>query len=85
MTLCQTRKLERPILTLMYGTSYWREIVDFPALARHGMIAEQDLGLLQFVDTPAEALARLQAELGSASATTALSFARSRTSPDGGR
>src|SRR5215475_12645541 len=66
LTLCQTRKLERPIVTLMYGTSYWREIVDFPALARHGMIAEQDLGLLQFVDTPAEALAHLQAELGSA-------------------
>jgi uncharacterized protein (TIGR00730 family) len=83
LTLCQTRKLERPIVTLMYGTSYWREIVDFPALARHGMIAEEDLALLQFVDTPDEALARLRAELGSASATTAPSFARSRTSPDG--
>jgi uncharacterized protein (TIGR00730 family) len=85
LTLCQTRKLERPIVTLMYGTSYWREIVDFPALARHGMIAEEDLALLQFVDTPAEALARLRAELGSASATTAPSFARSRTSPGGSR
>jgi uncharacterized protein (TIGR00730 family) len=82
LTLCQTRKLDRPIVVLLYGTSYWREIVNFPALLRHGMIAEEDLGLLNFVDTPADALARLHGALGSASATTAPSFARSRTCED---
>ena len=84
LTLCQTRKLARPIVTLLYGPSYWQEIVNFPALVRHGMIAKEDLGLLDFVDTPAEALARLRTALGSESATTAPSFARSRTceSPD---
>src|SRR6266403_1372472 len=76
LTLCQTRKLERPIVILMYGPSYWREIVNFPALVQHGMIAEEDLGLLEFVDTPAEALTRLRAALGSESAATAPSFAR---------
>ena len=87
LTLCQTRKLDRPIVTLLYGPTYWREIVNFPALVRHGMIAEEDLGLLDFVDTPAEALARLRAALGSESATAAPSFARSRTcaNPDGVR
>jgi uncharacterized protein (TIGR00730 family) len=79
LTLCQTRKLARPIPILMYGTGYWREIVDFQALVRHGMIAPADLDLLQFVDTPAEALARLQTALGSGAATAAPSFARSRT------
>ena len=79
LTLCQTRKLDRPIVVLLYGTSYWREIVNFPALVRHGMIAEEDLGLLEFVDTPADAVTRLRAALGSESATTAPSFARSRT------
>ena len=79
LTLCQTRKLDRLIVVLLYGTSYWREIVNFPALLRHGMIAEEDLGLLNFVDTPADALTRLRAALGSESATTAPSFARSRT------
>src|SRR5262249_42022311 len=85
LTLCQTRKLERPIVTLLYGPSYWREIVNFPALVRYGVIAEEDLRLLEFVDTPPEAPARLRAALGSASATTAPAFARSRTceSPDG--
>jgi uncharacterized protein (TIGR00730 family) len=86
LTLCQTGKLERPILVLMYGSSYWREIVDFPALARHGMISEEDLQLLHFVETPAEALARLRDALGSESASVAPSFAKSRTcASDGGR
>jgi uncharacterized protein (TIGR00730 family) len=80
LTLCQTRKLERPITILMYGPSYWHEIVNFPALVRHGMIAEEDLGLLEFVDTPREALARLRDALGSEAATSAPSFASSRTS-----
>ena len=86
LTLCQTRKLARGIVVLLYGSSYWHEIVNFPALVRHGMIAEDDLGLLDFVDTPAEALTRLRAALGSESATIAPSFARSRTceSPDEG-
>jgi predicted Rossmann-fold nucleotide-binding protein len=79
LTLCQTRKLARPILTLLYGPSYWNEIINFPALVRHGMIAEEDLGLLELVDTPADALTRLRAALGSESAITAPSFARSRT------
>src|SRR5215813_9325969 len=52
LTLCQTGKLARPILILMYGTAYWREIVDFAALVRHGMIDERDLAMLHFVDTP---------------------------------
>ena len=29
LTLAQTRKLDRPILILLYGTDYWSEIVDF--------------------------------------------------------
>jgi uncharacterized protein (TIGR00730 family) len=79
LTLCQTRKLERPIVTLLYGSEYWREIVNFPALVRHGMIAQDDLGLLHFVDTPGEALAQLRSLLGSESATRAPSFAGSQT------
>src|SRR5262245_25134391 len=85
LTLCQTGKLARPIVTVLYGSAYWNEIVDFQALARHGMIAEEDLGLLGFVDTPADALTRLRDALGSEGATGAPSFAPSRTceSPEG--
>jgi uncharacterized protein (TIGR00730 family) len=64
LTLSQTGKLSRPLVIVLYGTSYWQEIVDFEALARHGMIAEDDLKLFHFVDTPGEALACLQERLG---------------------
>jgi len=82
LTLAQTGKLDPSITTLLYGTSYWNEIVDFDALARHGMIAEEDLRLLHFVDSPAEAMAVLRAKLGrdgEAEAVAAPALARSVT------
>jgi uncharacterized protein (TIGR00730 family) len=60
LTLSQTHKLSRRVGVLLYGSEYWKSIVDFEALARHGMIAPEDLGLFRFVDTPAEALEALQ-------------------------
>jgi uncharacterized protein (TIGR00730 family) len=60
LTLRQTGKLDRPIMILLYGSKYWREILNFDALARHGMIAEQDVQALQFADTPAEAFKALR-------------------------
>jgi len=56
LTLLQTRKLDRPALILLYGSSFWNELINFPMLVRHGMIDEEDLSLLHFVDTPAAAL-----------------------------
>jgi uncharacterized protein (TIGR00730 family) len=60
LTLSQTGKLERPILVLLYGSSYWNEIIDFSSFARHGMISEDDLSLFRFVDDPHDALKHLQ-------------------------
>ncbi len=63
LTLAQTRKLESRIVIVLYGTEYWREVLNFEALVKHGMIAPDDLKLFQRADTPAEALAILQAGL----------------------
>lgn len=63
LTLSQTRKLSRPILVLLYGKSYWQEVINFPALLKHGMISERDLDLFRFVDTPAEAMQALREDL----------------------
>ena len=60
VTLAQTRKLDRQIFILMYGSSYWREIINFDALVRHGMISAEDLALLHFADDPDEALRLLK-------------------------
>ena len=63
LTLSQTGKIDPPVATLLYGTRYWNEIVDFDALVRHGTVSADDLRLLHFVDTPAEAMAVLRQRL----------------------
>jgi uncharacterized protein (TIGR00730 family) len=60
LTLAQTQKLENKILIVLYGSSYWREILNFDALVKYGMIAEADLNLFRFADTPQEALTILK-------------------------
>ena len=61
LTLMQTRKIDRHIPVVLYGSSYWNEIINFDALVRHGMINREDLALFQFADDPAIALGLLQA------------------------
>jgi uncharacterized protein (TIGR00730 family) len=60
LTLMQTRKIERRIPVVIYGSSYWNEILDFEGLARHGMIDREDLALFRFADDPQAALEILQ-------------------------
>ena len=82
LTLEQTGKLARGIPVILYGESYWREIIDFDALVRHGMIGEDDLSLFTFADDPATALALLQQRLQAAPHDAkAPSFAHSTTPP----
>ena len=83
LTLSQTGKLERHIPVLLYGTSYWREVVDFDALVRHGMIEPQDVGLLRFVDEPAEAFETLRASLRPQEEEAATPDLARSTTPDG--
>ena len=78
LTLAQTRKLARPIPVLLYGPEYWREIVNFEALVRHGMISREDLQLFRYVDDPAHALALLQCELEPEAEESSPAFAHSR-------
>ena len=78
MTLAQTGKLDRPIPILLYGRSYWNEVINFEALVRHGTIAAEDLRLIQFADDPATALQLLQASLTHEPETSGPAFAHSR-------
>ena len=50
LTLVQTQKLEKPMVILLYGTQFWKEILNFDALVRHGMVSPEDLELFQFAD-----------------------------------
>ncbi|MBI3515066.1 MAG: LOG family protein [Proteobacteria bacterium] len=54
LTLQQTHK-GHPIPIVLFGGAYWREVIDFEAMARHAMLDPADLGLFQFVDDPEQA------------------------------
>jgi uncharacterized protein (TIGR00730 family) len=52
LTLTQTQKLAKKMSILLYGSSYWKEIINFDALVKHGMISPEDMNLFHFVDDP---------------------------------
>ncbi|MBV9267997.1 MAG: TIGR00730 family Rossman fold protein [Acidobacteriaceae bacterium] len=56
LTLAQTQKLESKIIIVLYGSDFWKEIINFDALVRHGVISASDLNLFQFANSPDEAL-----------------------------
>jgi len=55
LTLTQTQKLAKKVTIVLYGSEYWKEIINFDALVKHGMIAPQDLDLFQYADDPTAA------------------------------
>jgi uncharacterized protein (TIGR00730 family) len=79
LTLMQTRKVDRRIPVVLYGSSYWNEIINFDALVRHGMINREDLALFQFADEPATALGLLQAGIVAELEEATPAIAHSRT------
>ena len=50
LTLIQTKKISKQLPIIIYGTDYWREIVDFEAMVKWGTISKEDLDLIHFSD-----------------------------------
>lgn len=63
LTLVQTQKLEKMMLVLLYGSEFWKEVINFDALVKHGMISPADLNLFQYVDDPVTAMETLRSWL----------------------
>jgi len=63
LTLAQTNKLANQLTVILYGTSYWNSVLNFEVLAAKGAIAQKDLSLIQYADTPEQAFAILQSGL----------------------
>jgi uncharacterized protein (TIGR00730 family) len=59
LTLVQTRKMKKPLPIVLFGTEYWKEVINFDALARHGMINPADIDLMLRTDSEDEAYAFL--------------------------
>jgi uncharacterized protein (TIGR00730 family) len=54
LTLAQTEKLAKKIVIVMYGSAYWKKIINFEALVDAGMISASDLNLFKMSDSPEE-------------------------------
>src|SRR5712671_2283466 len=63
LTLAQTDKLSKKIAVILYGRDYWDHVLSFQPMAEWGAIAEQDLELLHYADTPADAFEQLRDHL----------------------
>jgi uncharacterized protein (TIGR00730 family) len=51
MTLVQTRKA-RPVPILLFGSDYWKRLINMDVLVEEGTISQEDLKLFRYVDTP---------------------------------
>jgi uncharacterized protein (TIGR00730 family) len=63
LTLVQTHKMRKPMPIVLFGTEYWREIVNFEALVRHGMINAADVSLVHRTDSVDDAYEYLVEQL----------------------
>ena len=79
LTLAQTGKLDRKIPIVLYGPDYWKEVINFDALVRHGMVDADDLELFQYADDPATAFHLLQTTLVECPDEPVPGFASSRS------
>lgn len=63
LTLIQTRKSVRHVPVLLYGSDFWRRLINFDLLVEWGTICPADLQLFRIVDTVEEAREFLVDEL----------------------
>jgi uncharacterized protein (TIGR00730 family) len=52
LTLAQTQKLAKKILVVIYGSEYWKRLINFDAMIDAGTISASDLDLFHMADTP---------------------------------
>lgn len=63
LTLLQTDKIRKKMTIVVYGSEFWKKIINFDEIVRLGMASEQDLSLFKFVDDPEEAFSYLKDSL----------------------
>jgi uncharacterized protein (TIGR00730 family) len=64
LTLVQTRKMTKPLPIVLFGTRYWREVINFDALVEHGTINPADVDLVHRTDSVDDAYQWIVERLG---------------------
>jgi uncharacterized protein (TIGR00730 family) len=55
LTLLQTRKMRKHLPVVLFGSQFWRDVVNFDALIRYGTISPGDVDLMFITDSVDEA------------------------------
>src|SRR5690349_11620434 len=63
LTLVQTDKLSKKIGVVLYGRDYWDQVLTLQPMAEWGAIADHDVDLLRYADSPADAFEHLRDHL----------------------
>ncbi|MBD3184038.1 lysine decarboxylase [Candidatus Poribacteria bacterium] len=63
LTLEQTKKLPTRIPILMYGSEYWKKVVNFDIMLEEGVISKEDLDLFDFCDDTEKAFDYIKGKL----------------------
>jgi len=63
LTLKQTDKIDQRFPMLLYGSSYWKSVINFEKLLEFGVIDKADLDIFSFVDSPQAAFEYLRERL----------------------
>ena len=59
LTLVQTHK-SKPVPVILFGTEFWKRVLNFDVLVEEGTISAKDLNLYRYTDDPAEAWSFIQ-------------------------
>ncbi len=60
LTLVQTGKLTKKIAVVIYGSAYWKKVLNFQAMIENGCIDKKDMEIFKYCDTPQEAFEYLR-------------------------
>lgn len=63
LTLIQTEKVKKHLPIVIYGSEYWKQVINFDAMIEYGTISKSDLEMVKFCDTVDEAFTYLRDEL----------------------
>ncbi|HIG27524.1 MAG TPA: LOG family protein [Verrucomicrobiales bacterium] len=63
LTLIQTKKSKKPVPIILYGSEYWKELIDFDAMVKWGVISPEDLKLFQISDSIQDSFDFLTSEI----------------------
>ncbi len=63
LTLLQTRKIQKQVPVVLFGKTFWNEVINFKALQEYGVIGPADLKLFKIIDDVDEAFEYITGQL----------------------